>query len=304
MSSKNNDKSRSTLKTGIAALTDIRHPVHRLALLVVILTLLLADCTGQFFNPSRQFIDDPLVMKYAPQDVYFKSPDGLNLHGWHFRARNEKGAVLVCHGNLENISTHAKLDLWLVDAGYSVFIFDYRGFGRSEGSPEIRGVHRDAEAALETLLLTLPRTRNNGVFVFGKSLGASIAVYTVSHSPYKDRVKALVLDSPFSSYRRIAREKVADSIIGWPFQYPLSLLVNDDYSPDRFIRDIAPIPVVIIHGSEDPLVPAHHSDILFDAAAAPKEMRGIMQPGHVLAQADAVTRDRILALFDSLRDEP
>jgi len=304
MSANSRDTSQSIIRKVFAALTDFRHPVHRIALLVIVLTLLLADCTGLFFKPMRQFIDDPLVMRYAPQDVLFKSPDGLNLHGWYVRARNEKGAVLVCHGNVENISTHIKLDLWLVDAGYSVFIFDYRGFGRSEGAPDIRGVHRDAEAALETLLLTLPRIGKDGIFVFGKSLGASIAVYTVAHSPYKDRVKALVLDSPFSSYRRIAREKVADSIIGWPFQYPLSLLVNDEFSPERFIRDIAPIPIVIVHGNDDPVVPAHHSDILFDAALPPKEMREVAQPGHVLAQDDAMTRERILKLFRSLEDKP
>jgi uncharacterized protein len=167
-----NDTKKSIPRSVFAALIDIRHPVHRIMLLIVVFALLLPDCTFMFFRPTRQFIDDPLVTKYAPQDIFFKSLDGVSLHGWHFRARNEKGAVLICHGNAENISTHAKLDLWLVDAGYSVFIFDYRGFGRSEGTPDIRGVHRDAEAALETLLFTLPRERKDGVFVFGKSLGA------------------------------------------------------------------------------------------------------------------------------------
>ena len=67
-------------------------------------------------------------------------------------SHEERGTILICHGNVENISTHVKLDLWLIDAGYNLFIFDYRGYGRSEGTPTVQGINRDAEAALETLL--------------------------------------------------------------------------------------------------------------------------------------------------------
>ena len=81
------------------------------------------------------------------------------------------------------MSTHVKLDLWLVDAGYNVFIFDYRGYGRSEGSPDVKGINLDAEAALETLLA---RTAGK-VIVFGKSLGGAVAVYTVANSPVAEQ---------------------------------------------------------------------------------------------------------------------
>lgn len=246
------------------------------------------------------FFDNPEISRHNPQDVTFKSADGVTLHGWYFRAQHEKGTILVCHGNVENISTHAKLDLWLVDAGYNIFIFDYRGYGRSEGTPDVQGVHRDAEAALETLLFTLPRERDDNVIVFGKSLGGAISVYTVANSLYKNRIKALVLDSAFSSYRTIAREKIARSIIGWPFQYPLSYLVNDDYSPVKYISKVSPVPVVIIHGDHDEVVSGHHSRILYDAALPPKELWELRIPGHVLAQADAGTRQRLLDYFARL----
>ena len=246
------------------------------------------------------FFDNPEISRHNPQDVTFKSADGVTLHGWYFRAQHEKGTILVCHGNVENISTHAKLDLWLVDAGYNIFIFDYRGYGRSEGTPDVQGVHRDAEAALETLLFTLPRERDDNVIVFGKSLGGAISVYTVANSLYKNRIKALVLDSAFSSYRTIAREKIARSIIRWPFQYPLSYLVNDDYSPVKYISKVSPVPVVIIHGDHDEVVSGHHSRILYDAALPPKELWELRIPGHVLAQADAGTRQRLLDYFARL----
>ncbi len=282
-----------------------RELVKRTVLLwMLVLIAISMGCTRLFFDPSRKIVYDPQVQKYSPTDIFFTSPDGLTLHGWYFRAREEKGTILICHGNVENISTHAKLDLWLIDAGYNLFIFDYRGYGKSEGTPDVKGVHRDAEAALETLLNTLPRAQKDGIIVFGKSLGGAIAVFTVANSPYKDRVKALILDSPFSSYRGIAREKVADSIIGWPFQYPLSWLVNDDYSPEKYIKNVSPIPVMIIHGKEDSIVPTHHGRILYETALPPKEFREIPFPGHVLAQADEATRKTLLTYLSSLKQIP
>jgi fermentation-respiration switch protein FrsA (DUF1100 family) len=202
--------------------------------------LLVSGCTFLFFKPGKNMIKDPEVERYAPEDVSFRSADGVNLRGWYFRARGkERGTILVCHGNVENMSTH-------VDAGYNLFIFDYRGYGESQGEPTVRGINLDAEAALETVLGRM-REKNEGLIVFGKSLGGAVAVYTVANSPYKDRVSALILDSSFSSYRAIAREKIAASIIGWPFQYPLSYLVDDDYSPVDYIKKVALVPVLIMH---------------------------------------------------------
>ncbi len=268
---------------------------------VVLCSLILAGCTYLFFEPGRQFFDNPDIQRHNPQDVYFKSPDGLTLYGWYFRAEHEKGTILVCHGNVENISTHAMLDLWLIDAGYNLFIFDYRGYGRSEGRPDVKGVNQDAEAALETLLFTLPREKkDDNIIVFGKSLGGAISVYTVANSLHKSRIKALVLDSAFSDYRTIAREKIAGTIIGWPFQYPLSWLVNDDYSPVKYIKEVSPVPVVIIRGNDDRVVPGHHGTILYNAAQDPKQLWELQVPGHVLAQKDAATRQRLLNFFAGL----
>jgi fermentation-respiration switch protein FrsA (DUF1100 family) len=268
----------------------------------VVLTL--AGCTHLFFKPSKEFINSPEVMTYSPRDVYFQSADGVKLHGWYFQAKKERGTILVCHGNVENLSTHVKLDLWLIDEGYNLFIFDYRGYGRSEGAPDVKGIQLDAEAALETLLFTLLREKNDRIIVFGKSLGGAVAVYTIANSPNKNRVKALILDSAFSSYRRIAREKIAESIIGWPFQYPLSHLVNDDYSPVKYIKNVAPVPVVIIQGNGDEIVPEQHGRLLYDAALPPKEFWELKTPGHVKAQADDGIRKKLLDYLSTLSEKP
>jgi len=261
----------------------------------------LSGCTSLFFKPSSQLLSDPETVRYAPEEVVFTSADGISLYGWYFRARGtEMGTILVCHGNVENMSTHVKLDLWLVDAGYNLFIFDYRGYGRSGGAPTVRGINADAEAALETLVTRLQGTGAGKIIVFGKSLGGAVAVFTVANSPYKDRVKAVILDSAFSSYRRIAREKIASSVIGWPFQYPLSFLVSDDCSPVDFIGRISPIPVLIMQGQRDEIVPAHHGRDLYEAALQPKELWELNIAGHVKSWTDEATRNRLLAYLSSL----
>ena len=272
---------------------------HLFFILPLALLLLAAGCTGSFFKPGHVFVNDPATQKLSPEEVYFTSLDGVKLYGWYFKRSEARGTILVCHGNVENISTHVKLDLWLVEAGYNLFIFDYRGYGRSEGQPDLKGVHLDAEAALETLVNRLPHPGSR-IIVFGKSLGGAIATNMVATSPYRDHVKALILDSVFADYRMIAREKIADSIIGWPFQYPLSFLINDDFSPLKKIKDIAPIPLLIVTGTDDRIVPEHHSRLLYDAASEPKELWVSSIPGHVQSFSDIAFREKLLNYLAAL----
>jgi fermentation-respiration switch protein FrsA (DUF1100 family) len=203
----------------------------------------------------------------------------------------------VLHGNAENLSTHVNSVLWLIKEGFNLFIFDYRGYGRSQGSPSIKGVHVDAEAALESLL-SRPDMDKEQIIVLGQSIGGAIAVYTVANTPYKDRISVLVIDSAFSSYRLIAREKLAQVFITWPFQYPLSLFFNDDYSPIKWIKKVSPVPVLIIHGEKDPVVPEHHGQMLYDAALPPKDFWKTSAPGHVRSFADEEVREKLVAYLD------
>jgi fermentation-respiration switch protein FrsA (DUF1100 family) len=231
-----------------------------------IAVLVLAGCTSSFFKPGRTFVANPEVQALSPRDVLFRSPDGLQLHGWFFRAQGgvKRGTILVCHGNVENISTHVKLDLWLVRAGFDLFIFDYRGYGRSEGETTVDGIHLDAEAALETLL-SLPGMEQERVIIYGKSLGGAVSVPLAATTPRRDRIKGLIVESAFADYRMKAREEIVHNY-GWFVQYPLSLLVNNDYSSRKFIAKVSPIPVLILHGDQDAVVPVEHGRILYEEA--------------------------------------
>ncbi len=260
-----------------------------------LLFLLFSGCGSLFFYPQKPLYDNPVALQFSPEDIYFKTSDGLTLHGWFFHTAkpDARATILILHGNAENLSTHVNSVLWLIREGFNLFIFDYRGYGRSEGSPGIKGVHVDAEAALRTLL-SLPNADKEHIIVLGQSIGGAIAVYTVANTPYKDRISALVIDSAFSSYRRIAREKLAQVFITWPFQYPLSLFFNDDYSPIRWIDKVSPVPVLIIHGEQDPVVPGHHGQMLYDTALKPKDFWKTTVPGHVSSFADAGVRKKLV----------
>ncbi len=269
----------------------------------MVLFSLTTGCTFLFFQPQKEHVDNPIAKLFLPDDVFFKTPDGLKLHGWFFKSRDNRGSVLVLHGNAENLSTHVNSTLWLVREGFNVFIFDYRGYGMSEGHSTVEGIHVDAEAALETLL-TLPGVNKEKIAVLGQSIGGAAAVYLVATSPYKRYVKALVIESTFSSYRLIAREKVSLCCVTWPFQYPLSFLVSDTYSPVKWIKNVSPVPVLIIHGEADSIVPAHHGRILYDAALQPKEFWETVEPGHIRSFADATVRKNVATYLSARFQEP
>ena len=265
----------------------------RIRYFILLLLLLFTGCGGLFFHPSRDVQEGPAVRLFPHRDVVFTASDGMVLHGWYFPAERAAGSILVLHGNAENLSTHVNSVLWLVKEGFNLFIVDYRGYGYSGGEPSLDGVHKDADAALEKLF-SLPETDPDKVVVLGQSLGGSLAVYTVAHSPRRDRIRALVIDSAFSSYRRIAREKLSDFWLTWPFQVPLSWTVPDDYSAVKWIGQITPVPVLILHGLDDPVVPTHHGRLLSEAARDPKQLWLTARPGHVQSFGDDAVRLQIV----------
>jgi hypothetical protein len=267
------------------------------ALLVVL--ALLPGCGSYFFYPQKDHVENPVLKKIAYEEVRFPTPDGLLLHGWLLRpAGTPRGTLLFFHGNAENISTHVNAVAWLAQEGYQVFLFDYRGYGKSEGQPSLSGVQRDGMAALDALL-AIPGVEKDRIAVLGQSLGGAVSVYTVVHSPHGKRVKALVLDGAFSAYRKIAREKIAGFFLTWPLQYPLGLLIEDRYSPVRWIDRVSPIPVVVIHGTDDRVVPITHGEALYRRAKNPKSLWIVQGRGHGQSFQEEEVRNRLLRFLET-----
>jgi len=273
--------------------------MRRVAAWVVLVVLgCTGGCTSVFFQPLVAHLHTPDELGLAYEDVYFNTSDGLKLHGWFLPAQvPARATILFLHGNAENISTHVASVYWLPAHGFNVFLPDYRGYGRSQGTPSLAGAQEDIDSAFR-YVIGRRDVDPHRVVVFGQSLGGALAAHYVAHTPQRDRIRALVIESAFASYRGIAREKLAGFWLSWPLQWPLSFTVDDAYSPIRSIGDVSPIPLLIIHGEDDAIVPPAHAQKLYEAAKPPKDLWLIPQCGHIQAFQKPGVRERFVAYLN------
>lgn len=218
------------------------------------------------YFPSRVIAETPDRAGMDHRELAVDTDDGMRLHGWWIRARAEAlGHVLVCHGNAGNVGDRVLHAALLTAAGFDVLLFDYRGFGRSEGRPGEQGTYRDAHAAL-ACLREQPGVDPEHVFYVGESLGAAIALdLALEHRP-----AGLVMLSAFAGIREMAR-------LLYPF-VPAPL-VPDAYPTLRRIAALR-APLLILHGDRDEIVPLAQAQTLFDAASEPKRIHVFKGVGH------------------------
>lgn len=266
--------------------------------------LLVTACTGVFFQPHRIQVATPDQLGLAYQQVTFKTRDDLDLLGWFLPAKGPAvGTILQLHGNAENISTHFASLAWMPERGFNVFIFDYRGYGASEGAPTLEGAQWDIDAAMKALLAR-PDIDRDRIVMYGQSLGGALAAYYVAQPHHRDHLRALVIESAFSGYEEIAREKFADHWITWPFQWLPKLMVDDSFSPLPTMAKISPLPLLILHGDRDRIVPVHHARLLYDAALEPKQLWIVPGAGHIQTMGDPAMRDRLVAYLRGVLSAP
>lgn len=252
-------------------------------LAVASLTLGLSACNSLFFYPSPRLVLTPEQLGLPYEDVVFQSTDQLKLHGWWLKAKGTpRGTILFAHGNAQNVSNHIGAVHWLPPAGFNVFMFDYRGYGLSEGTPSIPGAIADFQAALDAVLAR-SEVAGQRVIVFGQSLGGAVSINGLARSAQRDRVAALIVESAFSDFREIARDKLDEFWLSTLFSGVLQHGFSAEYSAAAVIGGLAPIPVVIIHGDADAIVPYTHALRLFDAAREPKQLWTVAGGGHISA---------------------
>lgn len=268
--------------------------------LVVCVFAVLNGCTNLFFYPSPEHVLKPDRLGLSYEDVFFRDGEGYQTHGWFLPAQGRrKGTILFLHGNAQNISTHIGAVYWLPRAGYAVFLLDYRGYGQSAGTPSVEGALDGIENALR-LLVQNPHYSDGRVIVFAQSLGGALGIYASAHSAYRSHIQAVITESAFSGYRSIAREKLAESWITWLFHWPLSFLVTAEFSPQKAIGLMQPIPVLTIHGENDDVVSLRHAFILHQAAQPPKELWVIPEGRHIDAAKSEAFRQRFLGYLEKV----
>lgn len=225
---------------------------------LVMLSALLYFMQPHFiYFPARGLDADPADIRLPFEDVSFTTEDGVNLHGWFIPRDGARGTVLFLHGNAGNVSHRLDKISIFHELGLSVFIVDYRGYGRSAGQPSEDGTYQDALAAW-THLVTHRRTEAARIILFGESLGGAVAAWLAN------RVKpgAVILESSFTSIEAMGRRH-------YPY-LPVRWLTRIHYpTADRIAGILSP--VLIIHSVEDEIVPFAMGQALFAAAHAPKK---------------------------------
>lgn len=210
--------------------------------------------------PTSQIEYTPAAINLAFENVHLETPDGETLHGWFVPAGNpdRNAAVLIFHGNAGNISHRLDtLRIWHA-LGYDSFIFDYRGYGESSGSPDEEGTYTDAQTAWDYLVgeKGIPPDR---LVLFGRSMGGAIAAQLAT----RIEPAALIIESSFSSVPDIAAD-----LYPW---LPARLLSRFEYDTRAHARQ-ARCPVMVIHSREDEIIPFEHGHAIYAAAATPKYM--------------------------------
>jgi fermentation-respiration switch protein FrsA (DUF1100 family) len=254
--------------------------------LMILLVSGLSSCKryALFYYPNRKMYSDPDKLGLACELVRYPSLNGNKLYGLLFQTKQKpKGIIVHFHGNFGNVSNHFPCSYFLTEHGFDVLVFDYQGYGGSEGRPHPK---RTLEDGLATLTYVSTRNRNpqGGIGIFGQSLGAAVAAGVAA----KNReVKAVVLEAGFSSYRSIARDVAKRSVLTWilyPFYPPL---LGTKYDAIRAVQNISPTPVFFIHGSQDRTVPLKMSEALFKKAGEPKRLWVVPGAGHLECHAKA-----------------
>jgi fermentation-respiration switch protein FrsA (DUF1100 family) len=213
----------------------------------------------RMFLPERYpaGVWDPKPHGFAAEDRWFEAADGCRLHGWWIPHPRPRGAVLYCHGNSGSIGQQVEVLREMLGLRSDVFVFDYRGYGRSEGVPSEAGLYRDARAAFDHLTGPLGR-RPDQVILFGHSLGGAVAVDGALVRP----AAGLVVQASFTDIRSAARAAYPDSLIA-------RFARNGFRSIDKVGR--LELPKLFVHGTDDPTVPVEMSRALFDRATAPQQ---------------------------------
>jgi len=240
-------------------------PTLRLLLIVLVLLFLFAQYvrrTGMFFPERYPLGDwDTSSLAVKPQDIYFKTSEGVRLHGWLFRAADPKGPLAVWfHGNGGNITDRAPAAVGLAQRGLSVFVFDWRGYGRSEGSPSESKLYLDALAAYDTI------GRADAV-LYGDSLGGPYAAYVAT----KRKACCVVIENSFPSLAALGNELYRPLPLGWTA--PRALATT------RWLNE-AGLPVLVMHSRADDVIPFRLGQQLYDDLRVPKELLISETAGH------------------------
>lgn len=247
----------------------------------LLLLLFFSSCTSLFYQPDPYLYAHPKTLGLDYDDLFFYSDDGTRLHSWHLRSKKDikkKGLVFFFHGNAQNLSSHMMNIHWIVDHGYDVLIWDYRGYGISQGKSSPYGIYRDTRAAYIHAHTIFKNNKYPKFIVYSQSLGGNIALRGYEDFKHKEDVSLLVLDSTFMSYQKIAADILRSTWVGTVLSPLAYILVSDQYATTESIKKVT-TPTLVIHGTKDNVVPYKFGKEIFDKLKTNKKWFWTIQDG-------------------------
>lgn len=210
---------------------------------------------NSIYFPMRDMHTTPQQLGLDYEDIYFTTSDNKTLNGWYIPNKDARFTVIFCHGNAGNISHRIEKIAILHRLGLGIFIFDYRGYGKSQGRPSEQGLYKDASGAYNYL-----KERNiskDNIILYGESIGASVAIDLAS----REKVKAIITEEAFPSIKDMAK-------IAYPF-LP-HFIFRSRFNSLSKIKEIT-CDKLIIHSVDDEIVPFYLGEKLYKEASPPKK---------------------------------
>lgn len=245
-----------------------------------------------FYIPTRDEPQTPADLGLNFEEVRFASKDGTKLHGWLIPAKGEKAkaTIVFSHGNAGSIGHHLPFVAWLPEEGFNVFIYDYRGYGKSEGKVDRKGMTEDAAAAFRAAA-EREEVDEGKLLSLAHSLGGAKSVAGLA----ADRpagLRGVVVISSFASYSAMAR--IWGGNVG-------AQLTNDEFAAGGLIGKLEGVPVLIMHGDADEVIPFDEGRVLAAAAREPKEFWAVPGGRHsdLLLRDDGKWRKKMLAWMNA-----
>lgn len=220
------------------------------------------------FFPDKTIEVTPNEFEMLYKEVFFNTEDGIKLNGWFFPLKGKDPApvILFFHGNAGNISHRLDNVQRLLHRKLQVFIFDYRGYGKSSGKPSEKGLYLDGLAAYD-YLITTEHISPDDIILFGRSLGAAIAIDTA----LKREVRSVIMESAFLSTKSIAKTMLLFHLI--------SYFLPPNYNNLEKVKKVDS-PKLFIHGDKDEIVPFSMGEQLYREAESPKYFLRLEDSGH------------------------
>jgi len=210
------------------------------------------------YFPLKNIIATPMAAGFFYEDLMLKTEDGIKISAWYVPHENETATILFLHGNGGNMSHNIDFIEMFYKLKFSTFIIDYRGYGKSEGTPDEEGTYLDAEVSWN-YLVEEKKINPSDIVVYGRSLGGAIGAKLSE----KNKTLAVILDSTFTSIKEIGAKQ-------YPF-LPVRKFFKFEYSTIKYLKNLKS-PVLVIHSIEDRYIPFSHAQKLYEAAPGIKEL--------------------------------